>query len=324
MPGEFQRQDAIARRIASVTEECLAAYRELDTLNDEVQRTRKKRQIQDLESELMELEARFKAHRTAGVQRQRDWEDNLHSIDYQKARELAEQVHRDIQNRIGAVSFFIQNSKEMEGRWCVALLKRLFDLKSPKFVHHRVDFASNKRLDEGKLILELKNRLGITSNMERIEDEINVIANAFCRDLRNGSVLFIELEFWETAAQRRDLIQWILSDFWSRIVSRLDSIGESLDLVNFVLVIVANKTLFYEGVPAELCCQVDSIDPRKLVELPLDRWTPKEIELWLKRYANLNLPKQEIELMAREICGEGLTPSTVYRSLMDELDRLCG
>jgi hypothetical protein len=160
--------------------------------------------------------------------------------------------------------------------------------------------------------------------MERIEDEINVIANAFCRDLRNGSVLFIELEFWETAAQRRDLIQWILSDFWSRIVSRLDSIGESLDLVNFVLVIVANKTLFYEGVPAELCCQVDSIDPRKLVELPLDRWTPKEIELWLKRYANLNLPKQEIELMAREICGEGLTPSTVYRSLMDELDRLCG
>lgn len=322
MPDEFQKQEAIAKRIASITEECLIAYRELDVINDEVQKIRKKRQLQDLERELTELDAQYKTHRTVGMQRQRDWEENLQALNYQKARELAEQVHKNIQNRVGAVSFFIQNSRVMEGRWCVALLKKLFDMKSPKFIHHRVDFAPHMRLDEAKLVREFKNRLGISDTMERLEDEINMIANVFCRDLSNGSVLFLELEFWETAAQRRDLIQWILSDFWSRLVNRLDSIAEHLDLVNFVMVIIANKTLFCDGIPAELCCHVNSIDPQKLVELPLDYWTPKEIEIWLKRYANLRLSKQDIELMAREICGEGLTPSTIYRSLMEELDRM--
>jgi hypothetical protein len=309
---------SIEARIAALLQDLNVANDWLMSANDPVERKRLKRKIDDLEREIKQEDEKLRSSSRRLRHLDSDWKDRLPEIDYQKARKIAGLVHEKHFNRnFGAVAFLIENSDEMEGELCVQLLKQKFKINWSTLKHHRLEFHDEAQINAAALIAGLKRWLGMDNPNEPPEREIAMINRELCGQLRNSSVIFVELCFGETLTHCRDFLRWALTGFWAPLVAEAEKVADRYYPIHTILVIRSAGKVF-QADQAQTFRRFDKdFGPHKLLELPLQHWTEAEIETWLRRCEGLELDSEALRRMARRIFGSKHTPNKTRRLALE-------
>jgi hypothetical protein len=305
-------------RIARLEHDLAAANDQLSWTNDEVERNRLRRKIENLKSEISLEHERLRSLTHNLRQLDSDWKDRLPEIDYQKARKIAGQIHeKRFTRNFGAASFLIQNSDEMEGDLCVQLLKQKFGIKPSMLKHHRLEFHGEAQINAAALIAGLKRWLGMDNPGDHPEREIELINRELCGQLRNSSAVFVELYFGETLTHCREFLHWALTAFWMPLVAEAQKVAKEHFPIHTILVVRSAGRAFQPDQSPAFRCSAKQFDPHKLLELPLQHWTETEIEMWLRKCDGLELDKDAFQRMARRIFGSKHTPNKTRRSALE-------
>jgi hypothetical protein len=305
-------------RLAALLQDLNKATDQLNSANDEVARNRFKRQIELLENEYEEESGKRMSTARSLRQLDSEWKDRLPEIDYRKARKIAGHVHeKRFEQNFGAASFLIQNSDEMEGDLCVELLRQKFKINWSTLRHHRLEFHDETQINAAALVAGLKRWLGLDRSAENLDREIEMINREICGQLRNSSVIFVELYFGESLAHCREFLHWALTAFWRPLVAEARNAALNYFPIHTILVVRSAGVVYQRRQSPAFLCSEKQFDPHKLLDLPLQGWTEQEIGMWLRKCEGLDLDNEAIGRMAQRIYGSKRTPNKTRRSALE-------
>jgi hypothetical protein len=132
----------------------------------------------------------------------------------------------------------------------------------------------------------------------------------------------IHLTNWDAVGNgnQKAFMDWLLETFWRSLVQQLSSVLEDW-YARVIFVIVANRELTPDCRESACFCTVDAFDSCSILELPLERWTERDISLWLQDH--FQLPKRQRNQWAEQIYAESNGEPALTRSaLQDYFDEL--
>ncbi len=101
-----------------------------------------------------------------------------------------------------------------------------------------------------------------------------------------------------------------MKNFWKNVINELNPVFEKYSNIRFVVALIAKSQVFSDCCSLDYFCEQDTFDYRKIIELPLPKWTVKDIQNWLT--IHLGLSKSESQKKARQIHRESEgTPHTI-------------
>ncbi len=250
------------------------------------------------------------------------WSDYLHLIDFDRAEQVADPVIKRLGEEYSAALFFIQDGKSFKGDYCVKRLKnRLHSVSSnvvPINIGHESGIGSIKKTT----ILQYLAGYEYTQDSDMTDDDTAIKRLCSPRDNR---IIFIDLRFNENLKHRLDILTWLLTEFWHKLVDHLNKIraqsGYRLRVVLTILSFHAletnllDRSLFHEG---------KDFDQRRIVELPLEMWGREVVKKWLINYSKLALTDGDVSALVEKVyaaCPSGL-PIEIDAELQDSLVQL--
>src|SRR5262245_11174993 len=134
-------QEQRAREMAEWEIKLQAVTTQLSFTNDLVQRRNLENERAWIETELQKARQAFAQTRQTSRQRDLDWNDCLHRLDFSEVRAMADaERKRFTRQHLGAASFFFQHGYEMGGEWCVKLLRDVFKAAGSPLPAYRIEF----------------------------------------------------------------------------------------------------------------------------------------------------------------------------------------
>lgn len=318
---------ALEGRLAILLEEHAAVNAQISTTLDASQKVKLKEKLKDIEqesaeveSELQEAQTKFKLQNGGAGNLHISWQENLPRIDYKKARAIAQSIFTLLEDREGGVLFLLQNSNPMGGDWCLQAIRNMLDKSNGKFRRVPVEFLPGDSHDEQQLISKLKERFNAD-----METTVGII-ETLCKSLKSGNTIFIEIIITDSNALEEKLLPWFIEQFWCPLVDKLSSIAPLARRAKCVTTIVAPSALSADAIESFLCCAIGEFDQKKILELPLEKWTESDIEGWLIDYSGLSLDSGKYKTLASYIystsdCG---LPSSAHSILMKTLRKYHG
>lgn len=138
--------------------------------------------------------------------------------------------------------------------------------------------------------------------------------------------MFIQIDIYDLSSQDT-FLDWFVQRFWCKLLGRLPEISQKHPLIRFVAVLSVRGSIPKDFLLSDLCCKSNKFDSKKILELPLKKWTEQEINNWLLNFSgltatNIGVSPEEIKRMAENIhrVTEG-QPRDVYNELMEEMSK---
>lgn len=263
----------------------------------EVKKKQLRNRIDEIDRQLRNIERQSK-----NANRQiLNFDEALPRIDFEKARESICQVLKKLDSGDGgAALMLLQQSEEMAGDLLMMALKDILSRDTISPLWYSVAFPPSVGGADADTFLKL---LSGHFGVELAEDQrINVqaICKTICNSLRTNSTIVIHLTDWDAVAaeNQHELMQWLLEEFWKPLVNQLSNVLDKW-YVRIIFVIVANTELTDECQKIGCFCTVDSFDSFSVLELPLEYWEERDINVWLRDHFQIS--KQQREIWARYI-----------------------
>ncbi len=324
--------------LTQLWEDYAAAYGQLGQALDAVTRQRIKRQIEDLDIEIAELDEKIRlcelgAVQATAQQRRKHLESAIPKINFTEVFEtLAQITERAQAEQGGAALLMLQNAHAMGGELCMGRVKRLLSEETSDFRHYEIGLTSGDRLDPWTVMRRLGGYLGCAppeaeASPLQLQDYVQSLRSTLEGSVQCGSIVLLEIRTWDHHTLPTVFLPWFVRDFWTPLVQRLPDIARKNPLVTVICIIVAHTPVpMADFDPALQCCD-DTFDPTKLLPLPLRCWEQVEIYDWLLRYSGLSAPEIGVEAaqfaaMAERIylaAGNG-QPMSVRQALLDAIE----
>jgi hypothetical protein len=312
------KRNALERQLADLMEEWDAAHRQLRHELSEVNRVRIQRQIDDLDEQMERVQAQLdQLESSAGDPNRRHlgFEEKIPEIDYEPAATIAQTVLTGFGRGGGAALFLLQRSAPLGGQWFVARVKRFLEGRATCVRHCRREIPPHGRWDEFGLLDLLADEFGV----ERVPEDADAYARAIIRAIRGfvrgSTTLLIDVRRWDDLCPQERVLPWFLDHFWTPLVHELPAIAETYRNVKFVGILSASYEIPETCLGPPYCCTPNDPDEKRVLELPLRKWTREEIQEWLETFSSLPAPR--IEQVAQHVYDNsaGGTPSDAYREL---------
>jgi hypothetical protein len=252
-----------------------------------------------------------------------EWERHLPEIDYKQAREIARGAYELLENSQGGVLFLLQRSTEMGGRWCLDGIKEDFikvARNNGRLISHPIKFMAWQRPNEFEFLRRLAERVNATVVDGDSDVTARAVIDKLCSSVQIGGTLIIEVSFNSSDALHAGLLRWIVEKFWCSFAESLLALTPVKTDFKVVLAVIASGPVAPECLNAHLGCLDPGFDFKKILELPLEKWTKGDIRRWLGRYSGLPLTAPEFDQLAETIYmnSGGGVPSSVHQAFMQE------
>jgi hypothetical protein len=315
------RREFYSKCLARKQEELAAIDSQLDgTLStvDELKLNKKAenimKEIEELEEKLLELD---KNNPNPNV-RHLNLEKSFQKIDFSKAKEIAQSLNKKFGDDSGAILLFLQKSTQHKGNYCINEVldlivsdRKVGDDIIGDFRPYPVDLGSPiSEFNEAEFSKRLASHLSgnLSDNSELL---LRNSIKTLCSSLRGGSIVFIKIENWDSIIEQKIFLDWFMEEFWKVLICELDPIFREYSKIRFIVALIAKSPIFTKRSSyPNYFCKNNTFDHRKIIELPLPKWTVEDIKKWLINFRGLSNAKslQLAEQIYRESGGK---PDTI-------------
>jgi hypothetical protein len=282
---------------------------------DDLTRGRLRRRAEHIEQQIRALEAELAQSSPSAPAGQDDyrrllqqWDQNLHRIDFRRAERVIERVRDRLARQGGAALFLLDNCQVMEGDLCVIKIREILSaigVSRPPWV---VEFLPHQSPEPAECLRRLADyaRPALPAGRGDPATAAEPLVNTLCRSLVSGDVAFIQVGVYGLS---EEFLAWFLTEFWGAIVQDLSQLyAAEPDLLIRVIAILAVREPIVGVLPAEHTCGPREVDPAKIIELPLQKWTQDEIRGWILNFSQL-VPRVINGAKARDIAQRIYTVS---------------
>jgi hypothetical protein len=311
-------RNELERQLADLMEEYDAADGQLRRELSAANRVRIQREIDHLYEQMERVQAQLHQLESSGGdpnRRHLGFEDKIPEIDYEPAATIVQTILTGFDRRGGAALFLLQRSVPLGGVWFVTRMKRFLESRATCVRHCRREIPPHGRWDEFGLLDLLADEFGV----ERVPEDADAYARAIIRAIRGfvrgSTTLLIDVRRWDDLCPQERVLPWFLEHFWTPLVHELPAITETYRNVKFVGILSASHEIPQTCLGPPYCCTPNDPDEKRVLELPLQKWTREEIQEWLEMFSSLPAPR--IEQVAQRVYDNsaGGTPSDAYREL---------
>ena len=219
--------------------------------------------------------------------------------------------------------FFMEKRLINQGDLFLQKLKH--DVVSETYNIHRQSFNSHRVIYTSGNLEGVIQRIAEKFNINKKEMTIELVINKIGDSLQNNSVLFIEIDCDISDPSDIDqLIPWFINVFWKPLREKVNEVAKDYEGIKVVAVIISDLLLNSRFSKEELSCYYNrskKVFPRdKLVKIPLEKWTKRDIINWLNTHANPSLKTTEKNRIAEKIYNatEKGTPIAVCSALQQK------
>ena len=314
-------------RYNSANEQWATTLNESDKPSIQVTINRLETEIKQVEGEIDSLKLGLHQIDSSKLYSQylRNWKEKFPAIDFEKTNQILESTFKKFKNKEGAALFLLQNSRSRGGDLCIKNMKSKLQGIGTWYPPHKYEFSS---LREANIICFLNSLAQAfpVQHCDNISTYTDEIINKIYASLSGGHIFLIEIDICDLSSQYA-VLGWFVQEFWCKLLGRLPAISQNNPCIRFVAVLSIHDSI-PKDLLSDLCCKNNKFDSKKLLELPLKKWTNEEIKNWLFNFSGLTAPSigvtpQEIERMAENIHrrtkGE---PYRVYNELIDDMSKL--
>jgi hypothetical protein len=145
--------------------------------------------------------------------------------------------------------------------------------------------------------------------------------------LRSGNIFFVHIDI-HSLNEEDDFLDFFVK-FWCKLVASVIDLRNDYPLIKLVAVIAVRGLVPECCLKPSLICTLEEFDGKKMLKLPLEKWTKDDIYIWLLQHSRLDsifdINKKDIQLMANNIyqSTDG-TPSQVRNELLEILNNKFG
>lgn len=277
--------------------------------------------------EIQELKAELE--QGSAIQERKEynvWESRICKIDYKKANEILDKALKKLEGSGGHVLFLIQKSASMGGTWCIQELReRLNNMRGEMTEPREFSFSSYERADTQKIMnllaayylkedaLEQKKQITTNSLIQGIE-----------KSLFSGAILYLQINIKCSLEEDNLFLHWFIQDFWHSLTASIAPTKRN----RLIAVVSVDESIPSSCLPSNAFSTKGRADSRRILELPLKKWTEVEISNWLIDCSGLdrppiNLPEEAMLKIAASIYRKSKgQPTTVYNCLKEELEHI--
>ncbi|MGK7922889.1 MAG: hypothetical protein AB4080_23095 [Trichodesmium sp.] len=259
-------------------------------------------------------------------QQQLKLEKSLCYIDFDKALAVFRKI-MDQLNGEGDVALFLMEERFFkQGDLCLQRLRDDLVPSNPYFYRQHFRHCTVK-YTSGNLEEVIQ---GIANFFEVKQEEVTIenfelVINKIGSSLQNNSVLFIEIYCdISNPSDIFPLITWFINVFWKALREKVNEVAKDYEGIKVVAVIISEISFNSRFSKEELSCYYNphpsAFSRDKLVKIPLNKWTKKDIAGWLGKYGNPSLKKTETNSIAEKIYNatDKGTPTAVCLALQQK------
>jgi hypothetical protein len=306
------KKKALDDRMKARLEEYEALERQLEGALGAVEKLRIRRQMQELEQELAEIERDLNQLSASTVDPNRRYiqlTSLLPRLDFKKVEALVGKIF-DPDAAGLAVLLLAQESNVMAGERCVERIRDIIKSRVKEIQPYPVAFGPGVSRDEWGLLDRLASHFGAERDAE-LDVYARRIVERIAGAVTSGRVVFIVVRMWETLTPQERILPWFMESFWRPLVRKLPEITQKHDRVRFIAIILADALLPKESLAPFRWKAGAAFDGERIVELPLQNWTREEISGWLAEYYELERDQADcVARLAYEASRKG-TPQMV-------------
>lgn len=283
--------------------------------------------IKILQEEIDDLRRPQRAENIRHREAFRDWEDDLHKINFSRVESTLKPILNNLKRQEGSALFILSKSRSMGGKWCVRKIKyRIQEDLGVLGKPCEVGFSSSQTVEPRTFLNSLAGEIGLDPqvNQANIHGYVQAIIEHILDSLISGQIFLMEVSIY-TLNQRDAFLKWFVNEFWMPMVSRLPAVSSQKRRIRLMAILSVQNSIPKACLPSTICCKKKDFDGGKLLELPLQKWTENEIHDWLFDFSGLTaqsepLTNDAIAQMAQNIhqLTHGV-PNDVYHELMDAM-----
>lgn len=276
-------------------------------------------EIDDLDKKLSELDSWESNSNVQYV----NLEKSFHKIDFNKAKEIAQSINKEWGENSGAILIFLQRSTKQKGDYCINEFLDLI-VSDRKFGDKINGDYRPYPIDLGSPISEFNEAefskiLASYINKNNAEKSLNHSIQKLCSSLKGGSIIFIRIENWDSVIEPEVFLDWFMENFWKKVIAELELIFDEYSKIRFIVALVAKSKVLSDCCSLDYFCSSNTLDHRKILELPLPDWTVKDIQNWLT--INLGLSKSNSLQEARKIHRESEGTPYLVCSILERISK---
>ncbi|WP_017317444.1 hypothetical protein [Mastigocladopsis repens] len=267
-------------------------------------------EIEKLEKQLLELDAKDENSNVRHLK----LEESFQKIDFSEAKKIAQSLNTKFGDDSGAILLFLQKSTQHKGNYCINEVvdlivsdRKVGDDIIGDFRPYAIDLGSPiSEFNEGEFSKRLASHLSDNSEL-LLRNSIKTL----CSSLRGGSIVFIRIENWDSIIEQKTFLDWFMKEFWEVLICEIDPIFREYSKIRFLVALIAKSPVFTKRSSYPVFfCKKNKFDHRKIIELPLPKWSVEDIKKWL--IISQKLSNAESLQLAEQIYREsGGKPDTI-------------
>lgn len=246
------------------------------------------------------------------------WEQDLHKIDYRKAKQQIHAQLKCIDVQAGNVLFLFKNAESLKGDLCVRYLQAEFSNScGTRLYSLEVNFESVRSPTIDLFTTKLAQRLNIHADSceNRFQQSFSCLENI----LSASSGLFLKMEIQSRVDANNEFLPWFLNTFWDALKHCLSKVRQKRPDLSVVVVVAISGSL-PASLQQQVCCSGQAQLPAKFLDLPLEEWSVEDITRWLDRFSGLGLHYSQCCEIAEAVYDAARgNPAITYTRLCKEL-----
>ena len=302
------------------------------TLNDadqpklQVRLDKLEQEVQKIEEKIRKLRAVSGEDHHSRRNYSQVWEDKLPQLNFKKSKKIVQDIfttYFESQKEEQAL-FLLQRSHTMRGDLCIKHIKALLQEMGDWYPPFEYSFLRHQLPNTVEFLKALAYRFQIETGADSTHQYTTQVLDKLCSSLTGGNVflLFVELTFEE----QNDFLEWFVNSFWHELVSRISIRRDDHPFIKVVGVIAVRNVIPKPTLSSGLCCTKQQFNGKKVLELPLQKWSNQEIYEWLWKHSKLSgmgYEQSQMQQMAKAIYQDSDQgePCKAYDQLMEALNQ---
>ncbi len=248
---------------------------------------------------------------------------NLSKINFREAKTLVNDIlEKCLNSQGGTALFLLQNTSLMRGDLCIADIQYSLSSKSyGRFKYCPIDPLLRPDIsDERSLLNAIADYFKPVESHPNDQEYIQNIIDQISASVQGNSIVFFDFTNWDSLLENDDkLLSWFIEYFWRPLNIKHQEISQDYSWVKFILFISLSSMASESYGHLSYCCNHNDFDSLKILNLPLQNWTERDINDWLQEVYGLRKDKsQEIAKKIYRLSNPGI-PVTVCSNLEKSL-----
>lgn len=299
MPFEDSKIQVIKERYTTLLNQYEALNEQYDESLDAGQKAILKDKIQKLDAEIEVLGKYIEKSATPPLL------DKIHYIDFKSITKQFEALLDTFGRTGGASVLIVQNSAVMAGDLLMMRLQEDLKRKASDFKPYHIGFSADNELNEFGFLKRLSNYLGITSNLNHIDELLGQVIERLCESLQTRSIVFLQISHWHSLPAQEQVFSWLCDTFYPKLVSCLsETVRQKSFRRIYVFLVIVSEDFFPDecleniGPFMGTATDIQVAENKRIFEVALENWSKDDIEDWLE-FAGL--PDDQLESTASRL-----------------------